>query len=72
MKINKAIHSVNNNPDYLDFWESVSMIWKEKFSAEPILYYFYENFLEEDLEITEKYGKSHMAHKITRTYLKLI
>jgi hypothetical protein len=57
MKINKAIHSVNNNPDYLDFWESVSMIWKEKFNVEPILYYFYENFLEEDLEITEKYGK---------------
>lgn len=59
MKIDKAVHSVNNNKSYLDFWEPVSMIWKEKFNIEPILYYFYKNYFEEDIEISEKYGKVH-------------
>lgn len=57
MKIDKAIHSVNNNKSYLDFWEPVSMIWKEKFGVEPVLFYFYSDYMEEDIEISEKYGK---------------
>lgn len=57
MKINKVILSVNNNKLYLDFWKPVSMIWKLKFNIEPVLYYFYSNFLEEDIEIDETYGK---------------
>jgi hypothetical protein len=59
MKIDKAIHSVNNNKSYLDFWEPVSMIWKEKFGIEPVLYYFYKNYFEEDITISERYGKVH-------------
>lgn len=57
MKISKAIHSVNNNKSYLDFWEPVSKIWKVKFDVEPILYYFYSDYTEENLEISEKYGR---------------
>jgi len=57
MKIDKAIHSVNNNKSYLDFWEPVSMIWKEKFGVEPVLFYFYKDYMEEEIEISEKYGK---------------
>lgn len=57
MKIDKAIHSVNNNKSYLDFWEPVSMIWKEKFEIEPVLFYFYRDYMEENIEISEKYGK---------------
>ena len=40
MKIQKAIHSSNDNPLYLDFWPVVSKIWRLYFNIEPILLYF--------------------------------
>jgi hypothetical protein len=57
MKIDNVILTVNNNKSYLDFWEPVSKIWKQKFNIEPILYYFYENYFEENINISEKFGK---------------
>lgn len=50
MEIQKVIHSSNDEPLYLDFWESVSKIWKLKFGIEPILLYF------GDKKISEQYG----------------
>lgn len=39
MKIQKVLHSCDNNPLYLDFWPVVSKIWKQYFHIEPILLY---------------------------------
>jgi len=36
MKIDKAIMSSDDNPLYLDFWQSVSKVWKLKFDIESI------------------------------------
>lgn len=37
MKIDFALHSVDSNPLYSDFWTPVSKIWKLKFDIEPVL-----------------------------------
>ena len=52
MKIDKVIHSCDNNKFYLDFWPLVSKVWKEKFNIEPILAFIGD----EDVEIDETYG----------------
>jgi hypothetical protein len=52
MKIDKVIHSSDNNPLYLDFWSSVSKVWKEKFNVEPVLVYIDD----EDVEIDDSCG----------------
>lgn len=52
MKITKAIVSSNDNPMYLDFWDSVSKLWKLKFGIEPVLLYFGENVD----KVSDKYG----------------
>jgi hypothetical protein len=54
MKIEYSIMSSDSNNLYLDFWEPVSKIWKNKFNITPILYYIDEN---QTLEINEDYGK---------------
>lgn len=51
MKIEKAIHSSNDEPFYLDFWPLVSKVWKLKFGITPILLYFGES------KIDEQYGE---------------
>lgn len=52
MKITKAIVSSNDNSTYLDFWPSVSKLWKIKFGIEPVLLYFGD-----DVEsVSDKYG----------------
>ena len=33
----KVIHSCDDNPYYLDFWPSVSKVWKEYIGFEPVL-----------------------------------
>lgn len=38
MKIDKVIVSSDDNRMYLDFWPTISMIWKTKFNIEPILF----------------------------------
>lgn len=53
MKITKAIHSSDSNPMYLDFWDTVSKIWKTKFNIEPVLIYIDENH---DIPINQEYG----------------
>jgi len=40
MKIQKVIHSSDDNPMYLDFWPIVSKVWKKFFNIEPVLLYF--------------------------------
>lgn len=40
MKIDFAIMSSDDNPVYLDFWQPVSKVWREKFNITPILLYF--------------------------------
>ena len=52
MKIDKVIHSCDNNKFYLDFWPLVSKIWKVKFNVEPILAFIGD----EDVEIDDTYG----------------
>jgi len=37
MKIDFAIHSVDDNKLYSDFWSPVSKVWKEKMGIEPVL-----------------------------------
>lgn len=50
MKIQKVIHSSNDEPFYLDFWDNVSKIWKVKFGIEPILLHFGNS------KVSEQYG----------------
>ncbi len=52
MKIDKVILSSDTNPLYLDFWPTVSKVWKEIFKIEPILALIHNN----DLNIDNKYG----------------
>ena len=52
MKIDKVVHSSDNNPFYLDFWPIVSKIWKQKFKVEPVLVYIGD----EDIKIDDTYG----------------
>lgn len=40
MKIDSVILSCNENPLYLDFWNPVSRVWKERFDIEPVLLFF--------------------------------
>lgn len=37
MKIKYALHGVDNNPLYSDFWEPVSKVWKLRFGITPVL-----------------------------------
>jgi hypothetical protein len=37
MKIDYVIVSSNENPYYLDFWPTISKVWKEKFNITPVL-----------------------------------
>ena len=55
MKIDKVLHSCDNNEFYLEFWPIVSKIWKVKFNIEPELIYIAN---EEDLNlpIDDTYG----------------
>lgn len=53
MKIDYAIMSSDSNPMYLDFWPTVSKLWKKKFNIEPILIYIDED---QEKEISTKYG----------------
>jgi len=50
MRIDKVIHSSNDDPFYLDFWEIVSKIWNLKFGVTPVLIYFGES------KVSEQYG----------------
>jgi hypothetical protein len=50
MDIEKVIHASNDEPFYLDFWEVVSKVWRQKFGVTPILLYFGNS------KINEQYG----------------
>ena len=52
MKIDKVIHSADNNALYLDFWPLVSKIWKKKFNIEPVLIFIGDK----NTKIDETYG----------------
>lgn len=39
MKPQKVSMSCDSNPFYLEFWEPVSRVWKQKFGLEPYLFY---------------------------------
>jgi hypothetical protein len=53
MKINSAIHSVDDNKYYTDFWPIVSKIWKLKFNIHPILIHITDD---DELDLTEEFG----------------
>lgn len=57
MKIDFAIHSVDDNPLYSDFWPSVSKVWKSRFNIEPILVAVMnkETFIQKNY--SEEFGK---------------
>jgi hypothetical protein len=53
MKIQKAIVSSDDNRFYLDFWPSVSKVWKQKFGITPVLLYISDS----DFEPTTEFGE---------------
>ena len=53
MKINKVILSSDSNILYIDFWESVSKVWKEKFNIDPILLLVSND----NIDMDQTYGK---------------
>ena len=55
MKIDKVIHSCDNNPFYMEFWPLVARVWKEKFDIEPHLIYIAEK-KDLDVDLDETYG----------------
>ena len=52
MKIDKVLVSSDDNPLYLDFWESCSRVWKENMGIDPVLLY-----LGNGSRPAERYGK---------------
>jgi hypothetical protein len=56
MRIQKVIHSSNNNPLYLDFWPVVSKIWSVYFNVEPILLYINDSTIDAKVKIDNSYG----------------
>ena len=54
MKIDKVILSCNCDPFYLDFWPSVSKVWKQKFNITPVLYLIHDN---STVTVSETYGQ---------------
>ena len=53
MKIDIAVVSSDSNPFYLDFWGTVSRIWKLKFNITPLLIYI-DNA---DSYLSEEFGR---------------
>lgn len=54
MKIDKVILSSDCNPFYLDFWYSISKVWKLRFNIHPVLFLIHNN---PKIKINEKYGE---------------
>ena len=63
MKIDKVLVSADDNPLYLDFWESCSRVWKEKMGLDPVLLYFGRE------NPTEKHGYA-MALSVWRVSMR--
>jgi hypothetical protein len=53
MKIDKVIMSCDDKRYYLDFWEPVSKVWKNKFNIHPVLILFGNK---NELNVSEEYG----------------
>ena len=53
MKIDKVIMSCDDKRYYLDFWESVSKVWKNKFGIHPVLILFGDK---KTLNVSEEFG----------------
>lgn len=58
MKIKYALHGVDSNPLYSDFWEPVSKIWKIKFDVVPVLLAVMEEEEFKSKKFDETYGKA--------------
>lgn len=54
MKIDKAILSTDDNPLYIDFWPSISKVWKEKFNITPVL-----ALIGNDVELFERIDRTY-------------
>lgn len=48
MKIDICLMSCDDNPLYLDFWSTVSKVWKVRFNITPILIYFGDKLLNKE------------------------
>jgi len=54
MKVDKVILSSNCDPFYLDFWPSISKIWKIKFGITPVLYLIHDD---KNTRVSEEFGE---------------
>ena len=54
MKIDKAIVSSNCDPFYLDFWPSISKVWRKKFNITPVLFLVHDD---KSVNVSEEYGE---------------
>tara|TARA_R100001443_G_scaffold112408_1_gene125948 strand:+ start:2554 stop:3381 length:828 start_codon:yes stop_codon:yes gene_type:complete len=49
----KVIHSCDDNPYYLDFWQPMSKLWKEVFNITPVLVHVGEK------DVSDEFGEVH-------------
>ena len=54
MKIDKVVVSSDCNPFYLDFWNSVSKVWKLRFNIHPVLFLIHND---SNVKVNEEYGE---------------
>lgn len=74
MKIEYAIHSVDDNPLYADFWPLVSKVWKVRFGIEPLLLVVKDKFTFNVKDYDTTYGKVVNIHPVSKyeTYLQCL
>lgn len=60
MKIDKVIHSVDDNLFYQEFWPIVSKVWKVGFNIEPVLIHVSSG----KTEIESEYGTVHKIDEV--------
>jgi hypothetical protein len=54
MKVDYVVVSSTCDPFYLDFWPTVSMIWKKKFNYTPVLFLVHSD---KSVKVSEEYGE---------------
>jgi len=54
MKVDYVVVSSTCDPFYLDFWPTVSMIWKRKFNYTPVLFLVHSD---KSVKVSEEYGE---------------
>lgn len=57
MKVDRILFCLNNNPNYIDFWNINSKIWRLKFDVIPTLFFVGDEKEVEELNLSKEFGE---------------